>query len=140
MLKKCVCLLAMLLAFASFAAVDVNKASAADLDSIKGLGPSLSGKILDERKKSSFKDWPDLINRVSGFGEKSAVKYSAQGLTVNGSSFKGGSDKTAGKNEKSPKGTKEKPAGADIIAKVPAKSKSDKTSTAVSTPVAASPS
>ncbi|HSV52737.1 MAG TPA: helix-hairpin-helix domain-containing protein [Burkholderiaceae bacterium] len=89
MLKKILALVAALYAVASFAAVDVNKATAADLDGIKGVGPSLSTKILDERKKGNFKDWNDFIERTRGVGEGNAAKFSAEGLTVNGSSFKG---------------------------------------------------
>ena len=89
MLKKIFTLLVLLYAFASFAAaVDVNKATAAELDSIKGIGPAMSGKILDERKKNNFKDWPDFISRVKGVGEATAAKLSGEGLTVNGTSFK----------------------------------------------------
>ncbi len=91
MLKKILTLTALLFSLSSFAAVDVNKASAAELDAIKGIGPSLSGKILKERNKGSYKDWPDLMHRVSGMGEKSSAKFSAQGLTVNGSGYQGGS-------------------------------------------------
>ena len=88
MLKKILALMAMLYAAASFAAVDVNKATAAELDSIKGIGPGISTKILDERKKGSFKDWADFVERVKGVGEGNATKFSAEGLTVNGDAFK----------------------------------------------------
>lgn len=88
MLKKFLCAIALVWAAAASGAVDVNKATAADLDSVKGIGPSLSGKILDERKKSNFKDWPDFISRVKGMGDKNAAKFSSEGLTVNGSSLK----------------------------------------------------
>ncbi len=89
MLKKILAAVAMLYAAACFAAVDVNKASAAELDSIKGIGPSISTKILDERKKGSFKDWADFVDRVKGIGDGNAAKFSAEGLTVNGDAFKG---------------------------------------------------
>lgn len=89
MLKKILCVFALVWAAVASAAVDVNKASAAELDSVKGIGPSLSGKILDERKKSNFKDWPDFITRVKGMGDKNAAKFSSEGLTVNGASLKG---------------------------------------------------
>ncbi len=89
MLKKILALLAMLTAAMAFAAVDVNKATVAELDGIKGIGPGISSKILDERKKGSFKDWTDLIDRVKGVGEGNATKFSAEGLTVNGSTFNG---------------------------------------------------
>ncbi len=88
MLKKILTLLVMLYATACFAAVDVNKANAAELDSIKGIGPAISTRILDERKKSNFKDWSDFISRVKGVGESNAAKFSGQGLTVNGATFK----------------------------------------------------
>jgi competence protein ComEA len=89
MLKKILAFVAMLYATACFAAVDVNKANAAELDSIKGIGPAISTKIIDERKKKgSFKDWNDFIARVRGVGEGNAAKFSAEGLTVNGEAFK----------------------------------------------------
>ena len=89
MLKKILAVLAMLYAAACFAAVDVNKATAAELDGIKGIGPSISSKIVDERKKGNFKDWTDFIDRVKGVGEGNAAKFSAEGLTVGGATFKG---------------------------------------------------
>lgn len=67
----------------AFAQVDVNKADQAALDGVKGIGPSISKKIIDERKKGGdFKDWADLEKRVKGIGEKNAVKFSQAGLTV----------------------------------------------------------
>lgn len=77
-----------LFAAVAFAAVDVNKATQADLESVKGVGPTIAGKILDERKKGSFKDWNDMIERVKGIGEGNAAKFSAEGLTVNGAAYK----------------------------------------------------
>ena len=88
MLKKILVLLAMLYAAASFAAVDVNKASAAELDGLKGIGPVMSKRIIDERKKGDFKNWGDLITRVKGIGEGSAAKLSSEGMTVKGEEFK----------------------------------------------------
>ncbi len=88
MFKKILALLAMLYTVACLAAVDVNKASVAELDGIKGIGPGTSSKILDERKKGSFKDWADFIGRVKGIGDGNAAKFSAEGLTVNGEPFK----------------------------------------------------
>lgn len=89
MLKKILVIVAMMYAAVSFAAVDVNKASAAELDSIKGIGPGISTKILDERKKGNFKDWNDFIERTKGVGDGNAAKFSAEGLTVNGAGYKG---------------------------------------------------
>ena len=88
MLKKLLTLLvATLLATATWAAVDVNTATEAELDGIKGIGPGLSGRILQERQNAPFKDWADFIGRVGGVGNKSAVNFSKEGLTVNGKKY-----------------------------------------------------
>ena len=71
----------------AFAGVDVNQASEADLDGIKGLGPATTRLILAERQKAEFKSWADLISRVKGLGENSAAKLSEAGLRVNGVSY-----------------------------------------------------
>lgn len=87
MLKKLLCVFAMLMAHAAYAAVDVNKADQAALESVKGIGPSVSTRILDERKKAPFKDWGDFVGRVKGVGEGNATRFSKEGLTVNGATF-----------------------------------------------------
>ncbi len=79
---------ALMLTAVAFAAVDVNKGTAAELDSVKGLGPAKTKQILDERKKGEFKSWDDLISRVKGLGDKTAAKLSTEGLTVGGASYK----------------------------------------------------
>jgi len=102
MIKKLMLAVAALVASAgfAFAQVDVNKADAAALDGIKGVGPSMSKAILDERAKGEFKDWADLQGRVKGMGEKKAGKLSEAGLLVNGKG-KDGAARPAAKGEKS---------------------------------------
>jgi competence protein ComEA len=95
MLKKLIAALLALFAAAAFAAVDVNKATQAELEAVKGIGPAISGKILDERKKAPFKDWQDMVERVKGVGEGNAAKFSTEGLTVNGAAFAGAPTKAA---------------------------------------------
>lgn len=68
---------------AAHAAVDANKASQAELETVKGIGPGLSAKILDARKAGAFKDWNDLVDRVGGIGPGNAARFSQAGLTVN---------------------------------------------------------
>ncbi len=88
MFKKILAFFAAMSLVAAFAAVDVNKGSEAELDSIKGIGPAKSKQIVAERKKGDFKSWEDFISRVKGIGETSAAKLSAEGLTVGGTPFK----------------------------------------------------
>ncbi len=89
MFKKFVAALAAMLAATAFAAVDANKATQAELEAISGIGPVISTLIINERKKSEFKDWNDLVVRVKGVGDRSAAKFSEGGLTVNGKGYAG---------------------------------------------------
>ena len=100
-------ILAGLLAMAcatAFAAVDVNKANQAELEAVKGIGPSMSGRIIEARKTGSFKDWSDLQTRVKGVGAAKSTKLSAEGLTVGGAEFK--SSGSAVRTAKAPKAAK----------------------------------
>ena len=102
MIKKLVLAVAALVASTgiAFAQVDVNKADAAALDGIKGVGPSMSKMILDERAKGEFKDWADLQGRVKGLGDKKAAKLSEAGLVVNGKGKEGAAGKPVAKDAK----------------------------------------
>jgi competence protein ComEA len=100
MFKKLLAFFAAMSLVAAFAAVDVNKATEAELDGIKGIGPVTTKLILSERKKSEFKNWDDFVTRVKGVGDKSAAKFSAEGLTVSGASYKGPGAAAAKKTDK----------------------------------------
>ena len=71
----------------AWAGVDINQADVAALDGIRGIGPSMSRKILLEREQGKFKSWTDLMARVTGVKDKTAAKFSAQGLTIEGQGF-----------------------------------------------------
>lgn len=135
MWKKLLAALAMCCATAmAMAAVDVNKATEADLDALKGIGPVTSKLILNERKKGAFKDWQDFIARVKGVGESRAAKFSEEGLTVNGQAFKPAAtakkdDKAAAKDAKADAKAEKKEAKAEAKAEkkeAKAEAKADK--------------
>lgn len=80
--------LAPLLFFAGSAwAVELNEASQAELERLKGIGTSLSQKLLDARTERPFADWNDLLQRVPGVGVATARRLSAAGLTVRGAPY-----------------------------------------------------
>lgn len=105
MRKKIIAFLACLPLSLALAGVEINQASEADLDGIKGLGPATTRLILAERKKAEFKSWADLISRVKGLGENSAAKLSEAGLSVNGVGYmpKSATDKSGTDKANSPK-------------------------------------
>ncbi len=87
MLKKIILTAALCIARLAWAEVDANLASVAELDSIKGIGPGMSRQILAQRDSGKFKDWADFMARVPGVKAKTAAKFSAQGMTVDGKAF-----------------------------------------------------
>lgn len=89
MIRNILSLVLAVFALNAFAAVDVNQATRADLETVKGIGPGLSGKIVDARKTGNFKDWSDLVERVGGIGAGNAAKLSQAGLTVGGATLDG---------------------------------------------------
>ena len=110
MLKKLLSLLAACCAASAFAAVDVNTATAEDLNALKGIGPAMSTRIVEERKNGNFKDWDDLKARVKGLGNKKAGKLSEQGLTVDGASYDAAAAKAQKNTGKKAKKTRKKAA------------------------------
>ena len=80
-----VCVLCMCLS--SVQALEVNLASEAELDGLRGIGPPFTRRLMDERERHAFQDWQDLMNRVAGMGPKVARSLSQQGLTVQGRSY-----------------------------------------------------
>jgi competence protein ComEA len=108
MIKKLIFAVATLVASMgfAFAQVDVNKADAAALDSVKGVGPAMSKAIIDARTKGGdFKDWADFQKRVKGVADKRATQLSKAGLQVNGQS-KEGAPMAAASTEKAAKTAK----------------------------------
>jgi competence protein ComEA len=81
----CACALAG--ALPCLAGVEVNTATEAELDSVRGLGPSSTARILEARQQGPFKDWADLMHRVKGIRAFSAARLSDNGLTVNAQTY-----------------------------------------------------
>ena len=71
----------------AWATVEINQASEADLDGLRGLGPATTRQILGEREKAAFRTWAELLARIKGLGQAKARELSAQGLRVNGEAF-----------------------------------------------------
>ncbi len=68
-------------------ALDINEATEAQLDGVKGLGPASTARILHGREAGPFSSWADLMARVKGIKSATAIRLSAQGLTVNGAPY-----------------------------------------------------
>ncbi len=75
-MKKLLLSLFLSLAFSgmAFAAVNLNTATKAELEAVKGIGPAKAESIINYRKQNGpFKKVDDLKS-IKGFGEKSVDK------------------------------------------------------------------
>jgi competence protein ComEA len=82
--KTAAVLVTVLFAELSWAQIELNKASEIDLDGLKGVGPSLTRQVLNERQKGAFTNWADVMQRIKGIGTQKAASLSEQGLRVQG--------------------------------------------------------
>lgn len=74
-------MLAGLIAFPAFAAVNLNTATQSELESVKGLGPAKAKAIIAYREaKGGFKS-VDELDKVKGFGKASVDRLRGE-LTV----------------------------------------------------------
>jgi competence protein ComEA len=87
LLKKWIVLGALVCVPLSVLSLEINQANEAELDSIKGMGPAMTRKVLVARADKPFMNWKDLMSRVAGIGKAKAQQFSAQGVLVNGQSF-----------------------------------------------------
>jgi competence protein ComEA len=84
-MKKMLLALVVCLSFSitAFAAVNLNTATQAELESLKNIGPAKAQAIIDYRKKSGgFKTVEDL-NNVPGIGDKTMTNLKSE-ITVSG--------------------------------------------------------
>lgn len=64
-------------------AVDINQATAAQLEGLRGIGPRTADIIVRERERGGrFESLDDLTERVRGIGQKKAQALQAAGLTI----------------------------------------------------------
>jgi competence protein ComEA len=75
-------LLACLAPASGLAAVNANTASMDELRTVRGIGPSIAQRIVDERRRGAYASLDDLQARVRGVGEASVRRMAAGGLVV----------------------------------------------------------
>lgn len=63
-------------------ALDLNTATQAQLESLKGIGPATAGQIVQARADRRFEDWDDLRIRVKGLNTKTIERLRQQGATL----------------------------------------------------------
>ena len=66
------------------APVDLNQATRAEIESIRGIGVDLAERILQARAERPFRDIDDLRRRVKGFSRRAQQGLSEAGMPVGG--------------------------------------------------------
>jgi competence protein ComEA len=75
--------LAALAASSAVHAVNVNTATQAQLETVRGIGPKTAQTIVSERSRGgAYESFQDLTDRVKGIGSKKAAALQAGGLTL----------------------------------------------------------
>ena len=73
---------------ATMSLIDINQATKSELLNV--VSEKVAGQILQEREKSRFLNWPDVVHRVVGLSAaQTAAMASISGLTVDGKSLDG---------------------------------------------------
>ena len=127
-MKKLLLILALAFAFAipAWAAVDINTATQAELQSLNGVGPKKAQAIIEYRKKNGpFKSAADL-DKVPGFGAKT-VDALKKDITVGNAKAAATGTPTKTVKDAKPAATPAAPAAKPATpAAVPAKDKAKK--------------
>jgi competence protein ComEA len=103
-------------------AVDINQATAAQLEGLRGIGPRTADIIVRERERGGrFESLDDLTERERGIGQKKAQALQAAGLTIGAA---GAAPKSAGATSPAArsaagKAAAAKPAGASTAGGAP---------------------
>jgi len=62
--------------------VNLNTATAAEIDALPEIGKARSKAIMDERAKSQFKDWADFDKRMTGTSVNAGAKAKIKDLVT----------------------------------------------------------
>ena len=63
-------------------AIDANRATAEQLQTLRGIGPAMAARIIAERERQPFASLDDLARRVRGVGARRLRKWHEAGLLV----------------------------------------------------------
>ena len=68
--------------FAADPAIDANRATAEQLQTLRGIGPAMAARIIAERERQPFATLDDLARRVRGVGVRRLRQWQEAGLLV----------------------------------------------------------
>jgi hypothetical protein len=68
----------------AMAAIDLNQATRAEIESVRAVGVELTERLLQARSAGPFVDWQDLRQRVKGVSRKALEGFAEAGFQIKG--------------------------------------------------------
>lgn len=65
-------------------AVDLNQATRAEIEAVRGVGVELTDRLLHARLEGPFRDWPDLRRRVKGVSQRALAGLNEARFRIHG--------------------------------------------------------
>ena len=75
---------ALLISLSSAMAADINTATRAEIEAVRGVGVVLTDRIIEQRKIKPFQSWQDAQKRVRGLGKRNVAGFRDADMRING--------------------------------------------------------
>jgi competence protein ComEA len=87
MMRVAASVLALVVALAHAEPKELNAATLAQIEQVRGIGVALAERLVAERDRRPFRDWSDLTLRVRGLGNAGAQRLSDAGWRIDGRAY-----------------------------------------------------
>jgi competence protein ComEA len=62
--------------------MDLNQATRAEIEAVRGVGVELTDRLLAAREQGPFQDWGEARKRVKGLGKRALMGFAEAGFHI----------------------------------------------------------